>query len=157
MRLVLLTTLLLAGCTSTRAIDATSAAEIAEAQAAVVGQRATVRLASGDRHRGRVQFLRLDSTAWASPSTLYTVPTSAVRSIVFAAPGPDAGAALRGAGIGAAAGALAGGTFGDDFGVLIFGLTGAGVGWLAGAVSGPVVSRIVLYDPADEPAAGPSE
>lgn len=83
MRLALFATLLLAGCASSRTIDVSRPAEIAAASAAAVGRPADVTLTSGDRYRGEVQFLRLDSTGWADDEAFYAVPTSDVRSLLI--------------------------------------------------------------------------
>ncbi len=82
MRLVVLATLLLTGCTSTRTIGAARPADVAAASAIAVGRAAEVTLASGDRYYGEVQFLRADSTGWADDEAVYAVPTGSVRSLL---------------------------------------------------------------------------
>ncbi len=174
MRLALFAALLLAGCTSTRYVDATSPAAIDAASAAVVGRDAEIALVSGDRYRGRVQFLRPDSTAWANPSAYYVVPTSDVRSFIIDRRRQSLGrGALIGGGSAFALCFVAGTSLSDGFGgdggenvsvglLLGAACTPGGVlyGILGGAIAGGD-DHIVLFDPeaqpAGEAAAGPSQ
>lgn len=165
MRLALLAALLLAGCTSTRYVDATSPAEIAAASVAVVGRDAEITLTSGDRYRGTVQFLRPDSTAWEDIDAFYAVPTADVRALVVDTRRRRlTRGALIGGGTAFALCFIAGTTLGDEFGGdggqnasvgILFGAACIPGGAFYGLIGGAVASsrtEVILYDPADEPA-----
>lgn len=172
MRLALLATLLLTGCTSTRTLDATNPDAVARAEADVVGRDVDIALVSGGRYHGRVQFLRPDSTAWADPSSYYVVPTTDVRSFVIDTRGRSlVRGALIGGGSAFALCFLTGASLSDSFdsrssdNLRIGALFGAvctpgGVlyGLLGGAVAGGH-DEIILVGPAAArgAAAGPSE
>ena len=82
--LTLLAALLaLTGCTTTRIVEATDTAALARVQSRVAGREADITLVSGDLYRGRVAFLRLDSTAWEEDAGAFAVPTGTVRSLVI--------------------------------------------------------------------------
>lgn len=168
MRLVLLATFLVAGCTSTRAIDATSPSELAVASAVVVGRTADVMLVSGDRYRGTVRFLRPDSTAWTSAEALFAVPTADVQALVVNRRRRALGRGALIGGGGAFALCTLGGALvtsgidesgvGDTNEVLLIGALctpiGVAIGVGVGAISGGR-TEIALRGPAA--AAGPSE
>ncbi|HEX8298140.1 MAG TPA: hypothetical protein VF594_03195 [Rubricoccaceae bacterium] len=82
-RLAALLVLPLAGCTSTLAIDATDAVAVARVEAAVVSRQADITLASGVLYRGRIAFVRVDSTAWEEDAGAFAVQTSTIRSLVI--------------------------------------------------------------------------
>ena len=72
----------LSGCASTRVVEATDPAALAELTRALYGTRVTVVLATTDPERGRIEFVRPDSTAWRSERARRAVPTGEVRAIV---------------------------------------------------------------------------
>jgi hypothetical protein len=80
--LPLLAAFLLAGCTTTRIVDATDPTALAGVQSRVAGREADITLVSGDLYRGRVAFLRPDSTAWEEAAGVFAVATDEVRLIV---------------------------------------------------------------------------
>ena len=75
--------LALTGCTTTRIVEATDTAALARVQPRVAGREADITLVSGDLYRGRIAFLRLDSTAWEEDAGAFAVPTGTVRSLVI--------------------------------------------------------------------------
>ncbi|HEX8298142.1 MAG TPA: hypothetical protein VF594_03205 [Rubricoccaceae bacterium] len=80
--LFLLAAPVLAGCASTTlTVDVSDATAVRRAEAAVVGRQADITLASGDQYRGRVVFLRPDSTAWTASERAVAVPTTDVASV----------------------------------------------------------------------------
>ncbi|HEX9951847.1 MAG TPA: hypothetical protein VGB53_08780 [Rubricoccaceae bacterium] len=160
----------LVGCTTTRIVEATDTAALARVQSRVAGREADITLVSGDLYRGRIAFLRLDSTAWEEEAGVFAVPTDDVRLLVT-----DnrrralTRGALIGAGIGFGTCFAAGVYFADTFdrdrgesiqGSLLAGAVclpgGAIYGLLGGAIAGRR-NEYVFVDAAPEESVAPPE
>ena len=145
----------LAGCTSTRIVEATDPGALARVQARVAGREADITLVSGDLYRGRVAFLRVDSTAWEEDAGVFAVPTETVRLLVTdnrrraltrgALIGAGAGFGLCFA-VGAGLGNEFGGNSGDSLEVsLAFGALCVPSGLLYGLLGGAAAGRRYEY------------
>ena len=168
----LLVLLVASGCTSsTRLVSRGDASAVAQVDARLRGERASILLVAGDRHRGRVRFVRRDSTAWDEPNAVRVVETSSVSSIVTDTRGRSVrNGVLIGAGIGLAIGVAIAASPGpgppDDFGEAIgnalaesgkvvvavaapFG--GAFYGLIGGAVVGKRVEYVFVKGEPDGP------
>ena len=160
----------LTGCTTTRIVEATDTAALARVQSRVAGREADITLVSGDLYRGRIAFLRLDSTAWEEDAGAFAVPTDDVRLVVTDNRRRSlARGALIGAGTGFGVCFLAGTTIGDEFGGngndnlrvgLLFGLActpaGAAYGLIGGALAGRR-NEYVFVDPPSEAGDAPPD
>ena len=156
MRLIPLVALLaaLTGCTTTtHVVFETDPGGVAVAHAAMAGLTADVDLVSGERARGRIEFVRVDSVAWTDADALWTVPTAGVAALTA---DNRWRSVRRGAliGSGAAFGLcfLGGAGLANDFDAdgddalgigLIIGLACAPSGALYGSIGGAIVGKRV--------------
>lgn len=162
LRLAALALLLpLAGCgTATHIVNASDAASIATASASLIGRAADITLVSGERYRGTVLFMGLDSTAWDEPAGSFAVPTETVRSLLIDTRRAEVGrGTLVGAGLsfglcfgfGALVGDAYGGDAGDNTRVgLVLGTLCAASGAVYGAIGGAAAGTrdvYILVDP----------
>lgn len=145
----------LAGCSTTRSVDATSVADLASVQSRVQGRRADITLASGDLYRGSIVFLRADSTAWVEDTLVLAVPTADVSLLVVDNRWRSVGrGALIGAGSSFGLCFVFGAGLADEFGGdssdnlkigALFGLTCVPGGAVYGVIGGAVVGRRTEY------------
>lgn len=145
----------LAGCSTTRSVDATSVADLASVQSRVQGRRADITLASGDLYRGSIVFLRADSTAWVEDTLVLAVPTADVSLLVVDNRWRSVGrGALIGTGVGFGLGFLLGAGLasslgGDGSEILtggtVIGLVCAPGGAFYGIMGGAAVGRRTEY------------
>ena len=89
------------GCTSTRTLDRADLAAVRDAHQHLRGRTVAVELVSGAHERGRLDFVRVDSTAWRRDGERRAVPTSEVAALVSDI---RVRSALRGLAVGAGVG-----------------------------------------------------
>ena len=130
-QLAVLLALPLAGCTTTRIVEAADPAALARVQSRVAGREADITLVSGDLYRGRVAFLRPDSTAWEEEAGAFAVPTGTVRSLVI----DTCESASR-------RGRLVGAPIGFGLCAIAFADAGLELSFLIGAVCAPIGSFV---------------
>ena len=151
--LVLLAAVLTGCTTTTHVVFESDPGGVAVAHAAMVGQTADVDLVSGERTRGRIEFVRVDSVAWTDADALWTVPTVGVAALTadsrwrsvrrgaLIGSGAAFGLCFLG-GTGLASGFDADGDDALGFGVAI-GLACVPSGALYGAIGGSLVGKRV--------------